>query len=304
VINSIFPDDKIRTIRNSQKIIHRVGHNLVRERSKAIQEGSNLGGKDLLTLLLKSNLSTDIPIGQRISDDDMLNQISTFLFAGSDTTSLALTWTIFLLSNHQDLQTRLRTELQAISTGFDADSSVETAELFSNIDSLQCLDNVVKEGLRLIPPVHSSLRVAMKDDEIPVGEAIKMKDGAVKWSIRIKKGQFIHVPMEGFNLDKSVWGPDAWQFDPDRWNKLPDAVTSQPGIFANTMTFSAGPRACIGYKFSIMEIKIFLYVLITSFVFSDPENVYKANVVLTRPYVVNKAQQGSQCPLRVTPYPR
>jgi len=79
-------------------------------------------------------------------------------------------------------------------------------------DELPFLDNVMKETLRLIPPVHSSLRVAMKDDFIPTRYPVKMRNGEERYGIPIEKGQFVHVAMEGFNLDKSVWGEDAWTF--------------------------------------------------------------------------------------------
>ena len=85
---------------------------------------------------------------------------------------------------------------------------------------------------------------------------------------------------------------------PDRWNNLPEAVASLPGLYANTLTFSAGPRvrdlylphatlkysksqhqSCIGQRFSLIEMKTFLYILITNFVFAESdEKVVKANV--------------------------
>lgn len=85
---------------------------------------------------------------------------------------------------------------------------------------------------------------------------------------------------------------------PDRWDNLPDAVKTQPGLYSNLMTFSAGPRvsstswfvigctshficaqSCIGVRFSIIEVKIFMYILITNFSFHDTGvDIMKVNV--------------------------
>jgi len=164
-------------------------------------------------------MSTEIAEDQRISDEDIFNQISTFLFAGSDTSSLTLTWTFFLLSKHPEIQAHLRQELHGLKSQL-SDSWIVVDEapanmpaLFSALDKLPLLDMVVRESLRLIPPIHSSLRVATQDDEIPVSEPIPMKDGTKRSSIGISKGQFVHVTIESFNLDRDVWGPTAWEFE-------------------------------------------------------------------------------------------
>ena len=167
-------------------------------------------------------MSVDIDSTQRISDDDILNNINTFLFAGSDTSSLGITWMLVALASCLPVQTRLRAELEAFSAAHSLDPSssdfpcaddTETwKSLFGALDELPFLNNVIRESLRVIPPVHSSIRVAEQDDEIPTSEAIRMRDGSVKWGVKIKKGQFVHLPVESMNVDKRVWGEDAWTF--------------------------------------------------------------------------------------------
>ena len=166
-------------------------------------------------------MSTDLSPEQRISDDDILHNVNTFLFAGSDTTSLALTWTLLALASYPPIQTRLRTELRDFALAHSVDPSSSPSppgnpptwkDLHAELEELPYLNNVIRESLRVLPPVHSSIRVATKDDEIPTSEAVPMRDGSVKWGVKIKKGQFVHIPVESMNIDKTVWGDDAWVY--------------------------------------------------------------------------------------------
>ncbi|KAK7470690.1 hypothetical protein VKT23_002112 [Stygiomarasmius scandens] len=310
-LNQLFPDKAARTIKRCQAIIQRVAGNLIQEKKRKIAEGElsgqAYGGRDLLTLLLKSNIATDLTPEQRIDDDDILNNINTFMFAGSDTSSLTVTWTLHLLAQHPELQSRLRSELFSVdvsaSTKISDLTDEEMRTLFSDIDALPFLHNVIRESLRLIPPVHSSLRVATRDDNVPTMYPAQWTSGLTSNSVHVPKGSFVHVSIEAFNLDKNVWGEDAWNFVPDRWDNLPEKVSEQPGLFSNLLTFSAGPRSCIGLRFSMIEIKTFLYFLLKSFIFEESgEKIIKANVVLTRPYVSGKYAAGSQLPMKVIAY--
>lgn len=161
-------------------------------------------------------MSQDIPPSQRISDEDLLANVNTFFFAGSDTTSLALTWTLFLLALNLPIQDHLRAELRDFSSSQPSPASVLEKEkwqdVYAALDELPYLNNVIRETLRLLPPVHSSIRVAMRDDEIPTRDAVKMRDGTVRYGVKIQKGQFVHIPVESMNIDKEVWGEDSWSF--------------------------------------------------------------------------------------------
>ncbi|KAI0063640.1 cytochrome P450 [Artomyces pyxidatus] len=304
--DKIFPTERSRAVLQGQETINRVASQVIQEKKARIREGEEAGkiyaGKDLLSLMLKSNLAVDLPESQRLSDDDILHNVNTFMFAGSDTTSLALTWTLLLLAKHPSVQNKLRAELCAAPPP-DVTNDDSVLAHYNELAALPWLSNVCRESLRLVPPVHSSLRVAAEDDVIPTSTPVMGKDGIARYNFSIRKGTFVYLPMEGMNLDKEMWGEDAWQFKPDRWDHLPEAVASLPGVYSNLSTFSAGPRACLGHRVSLIEIKTFLYVLITNFVFTESdEKVVRANVVLTRPYVSHKFKEGSRCPMIVTPY--
>ena len=79
------------------------------------------------------------------------------------------------------------------------------------------------------------------------------------------------IPVDLINRDKSIWGEDATEFKlvlflclflinylfflyrPERWENIPNAALSVPGVWANILTFIGGPRACIGFRFSLVE---------------------------------------------------
>ncbi|KZT52148.1 cytochrome P450 [Calocera cornea HHB12733] len=286
-LKTLLPDKRTKTIKKCHGVIYGVGREILEAKKREVEETSVSAqhNKDLLTLMIRSNLSLNITKDQRISDRDMLDEVNSFFFAGSDSTSLALSWALFLLAVYPDTQRRLREELNSLDDGV----------AFSAIDGLPFLDKVCKEELRLIPPVHSSLRVAAREDVLPLSTPVRLRSGSTITQLRVPKGTCIHVPVEGFNLLKEVWGPDAHAFNPDRWDSLPPAARDQPGLYSNIMTFSAGPRACIGQRFSIIEMKIFIFHLVRSFEFISRERIIKRNVVLTRPFVAG--QRASQLPL-------
>ncbi len=161
-------------------------------------------------------MSTDLLPEQRISDEDILHNVNTFMFAGSDTSSLSLTWTLFLLAQHPSFQDQLRSELLSVrpSTPPGSLTEDEIESLYAVIADLPYLHNVVRESIRLIPPVHSSIRVATQNDEIPTSYPIYNRDGTIssRSSVPVLKGSFVHVAVEGFNLDKEFWGENAWEF--------------------------------------------------------------------------------------------
>ena len=70
---------------------------------------------------------------------------------------------------------------------------------------------------------------------------------------RIRAGDQIVIPISSINQAEEIWGEDAPQFKPERWDDLPEAVYSIPGVWSNILTFSGGPRGCIGYRFTLIE---------------------------------------------------
>jgi cytochrome P450 len=168
----------------------------------------------LYSLAVKSNLATELPPEQRISDEDILHNINSLIFAGSDTTSLSLAWGLLQLAEHPMVQRRLREELLSVGAA-QLPTGEEMESVYGAISDLPYLNNVTREVLRLIPPIHSSLRVATRDDVLPTSFPVRMRDGRVLQGgedLKVSKGTLVHVPIEGLNLDREMWGDDGWEF--------------------------------------------------------------------------------------------
>ncbi|KAI0754112.1 cytochrome P450 [Daedaleopsis nitida] len=219
-------------------------------------------GKDLMSILMRANLEADE--GDKLPEEEVIAQMSTFIFAGMDTTSNALSITLELLANHPDVQQRLRTEILEAMMGkesLDYDALV----------SLPYLDAVCRETLRLHSPSTSSFREAYHDGVLPLSQPIRGVDGRMMHEIVVPAGTAIVVGLLAANRNKALWGEDALEWKPERWlSPLPASVLDAkiPGVYANLMTFMGGGRACIGFKFSQLEMKTVLCSLLSKFTFA------------------------------------
>ncbi|KAL5534617.1 hypothetical protein ACEPAG_1080 [Sanghuangporus baumii] len=298
IIERLLPDEGLRRRKAALKTIKRKGEEIIKSKKQAIMAQittpKGIWDKDILSLLIKANLSEDP--STRLSDSELLDQISTFLFAGSDTTNVAISWALYCLALNPEVQTRLREEVATCHA--DASSRVGYVDA---LDSLPFLDAVVHETLRFAPPAHGTIRVAMKDEVIPLSEPIMLRTNEFVREVHIRKGSYVHIPIEGLNYSKDIWGEDALVFRPDRWFSLPASATHYPGL-ANVMSFTFGPHACIGWRFSLLEMKVFLAALLPHFVFAPAAEIRKYNTIVTRPYVKDRLESGSALPLRVSRY--
>ncbi|KAJ7144334.1 cytochrome P450 [Mycena epipterygia] len=262
---------------------------------KTAEEDKTLSGKrDLLSVLLKANLATNIPENQRLNEAEVIAQIPTFFFAGHETTSSSAAWALHALSLNIAVQTKLREELLTLST---------ENPTMDELNVLPYLDMVIREIMRVHSPVMFTHRMAMKDDVLPLAKPYIDKAGKSHHSLPIPKGQMIHIPIWGVNTDKEIWGDDADQFIPERWEHLPDAVSDIPSVWANLFTFFAGPTNCIGFRFALVEMKALLFTLIRAFEFTPavPKGgiVSSAEGLIQRPTVLAHKGEGTALPLIV-----
>ncbi|KAJ8691551.1 hypothetical protein PTI98_011113 [Pleurotus ostreatus] len=288
----------------AQVVMGRIGRELLNSSKAAVAQSEkeigdrSLRSRNLLSLLVRANTAAGIPESHRLQDEDVLAQIPTFLVAGHETTSTATTWALFALAQESVMQTKLREELWSVETD---------TPTMDELNALPYLDRVVRETLRVHSPVPAIGRVATVDDEIPLSQPVTDVYGNIHHSIRIQKGQNVMIPISALNLYKPIWGEDAEQFKPDRWLSPPQASSAIPGVWSNQMTFLGGPRACIGYRFSLVEMKALLFVLIRSFTFElavpASEIIKKASIV-QRPLLKSNPEAGNVLPMLIKPYTR
>lgn len=170
-----------------------------------------------------------------------------------------MSWCLWLLAQNQKIQDELRAE---VLTLFKDDNSIPTYE---EINTLPLLNNVVRETLRLIPAVPVTNRVT----RVPV----------VLGSHVLPKGTTIFLSLIANHHSKAIWGDDAEEFNPYRWE------TEKVGNAYQYLPFLAGGRQCIGYKFALIEFKILLAILIRKMQYFEKPgfNVTKKQQITLRP---------------------
>ncbi|KAH9971987.1 cytochrome P450 [Lactifluus volemus] len=308
------PDNRAQ--QKAKVTVQRIGTRLIDE-CKASHVGDEPKfdapiSRDILSVLVRANAATS-PY-QALTHSEMLSQISTFIAAGHETTASALTWTLYALARAPAAQDRLR-------------AMIRSCDFHAALD-LPLLENTVREALRLHAPVGRTMRVyagAAPECFIPVRHPVRVRlstwSRLSRWfrhqensqwdfqnGIHLRRGDIITIPIQTVNHSTDIWGPDARDFRPERWEALPPAVRTVPGLYAHTLTFlngngggAGGNRSCIGYRFAITEIKVFLVCLLRDLEFSIDDDLIiekHANIV-TRPFVASTPKLGNQMPLHV-----
>ncbi|KAJ3573312.1 hypothetical protein NP233_g2500 [Leucocoprinus birnbaumii] len=306
----------------ARNIMFEIGRKLLQEQKREIAPSALVKsahglskGKSLLSLLLRANTSDDVPDHQKLTDEEVVArefpqmisanehsigvllsvEIPTFILAGHETTGTATSWALYALTKNKDVQVKLREELLTVSS--DNPSMDE-------LNALPYLDGVVRETLRLHAPVSTNSRVATMDDVIPLERPVTDLNGEMHHSLRVSKGQNIAIPIVLINTSEEIWGEDALEFNPSRWASVPPTARNVPGIWGNIMSFSGGPRGCIGYRFSLLEIKALLFTLIRAFDLDlavPPSDILQKPEVVTRPVLKTDPNHSNQLPLIVRP---
>jgi len=185
---------------------------------------------DLLSLLL----TAEDDDGNTMSETELRDQMVTFLFAGHETTSLALTYTGLELATHDDVRERLDAEHDAVLGG--------TAPRPADLHDLTYTDRVIRESLRLYPPAFIIFRKAAED--VALG------------GYRIPEGTRVTLPQFHVHTDDR-WYDAPEQFDPDRWTQEFEESLPEYAYFP----FGGGPRHCIGMRFAMLELRTILPIL-------------------------------------------
>ncbi|OAP60605.1 hypothetical protein AYL99_05607 [Fonsecaea erecta] len=211
-------------------------------------------------------ISTLLHFKEPFTDKELVDQSATILAAGQDTTSVATTWALYLLAHNPQVQSALRVEVQAhLPSPSSSDEPVD-APL---IESLPYLAAVCNETLRLFPPAPILRRQVVKPGTVLLGQQLPI-------------GTVVMTSIWGTHRTKSIWGPDAKEFKPERFLQYaedgkmhfdPHAGFQGEDATYRYLPFGAGPRSCIGERYARGEFATLLAGLVGRFEWSlvDPD---------------------------------
>ncbi len=177
---------------------------------------------DLLSMLLQ----TEDADGERMTDKQVRDEAVTLFLAGHETTANALTWTWYLLSQHPEIEAKLHAEIDRVLEG--------RTPTLADLRQLEYTEMVLKESMRLYPPVPSFGRQATED--VLIGD------------VPVEKGRIIMISPSVLHSDPRWWDRPE-EFRPERFAK----GTEEPRHKYAYLPFGGGPRVCIGNNFAMME---------------------------------------------------
>lgn len=236
----LLPLKRNAVIRDAVSYIKSVCRDLIVEKRERLstEKKSSKADIDIISVALESDA---------FSDDDLVNQMMTFLLAGHETTATAMAWALYVLCKHPDIQTKLRKEIQSKLPSLDDDITA------ADIDNCSYLQAFCNEVLRVWAPVALTMRVAAKDTSI-LGQFIP-------------KGTIIILCPWAVNMSEQLWGTDAKEFKPERWLDAEGRTNKSGSADSNFsfLTFLHGPRSCIGQKFAQAEFACLIAAWVGSF---------------------------------------
>jgi cytochrome P450 len=169
--------------------------------------------------------------GEAIDEEFMKDMVLNFLIAGRDTTAQGLSWCLYLLMGHPEVEQKMLDEIKEVC----GDEELT----YDQMGRLKYVQAVVDEALRLYPSVPADSKVSVADDTLPDGTFVPA-------------GCVIQFNPYSMGRSKKLWGEDAELFRPERW-----IGAEMPSAFTYTV-FNAGPRECLGKRLAWVEMKAIL----------------------------------------------
>ncbi|CAI0440829.1 unnamed protein product [Linum tenue] len=225
-------------MKRAYKEIQEAIQGIINKREKAMN--------DLLGLMMESNNNNNHHNGKNgmMTLEDVIEECKLFYFAGQETTSTLLVWTMVLLSKYPAWQERARHEVLHV---LGTDNEVNATTLDSSaLGQLKTMTMIMHEVMRLYPPVMQMTRAVERDT--------KMGDFV------LPAGTQLALPTILVHKDPEIWGDDVAEFRPERFAES----HNQQGAY---FPFGWGPRICIGQNFALMEAKIALAIILKRFSF-------------------------------------
>ncbi|XP_076750018.1 cytochrome P450 9e2 [Xylocopa sonorina] len=207
---------------------------------------------DMIHLLMQAKNSDEITSSE-MSIDYIVAQAFIFFLAGFDTVSTVLSHTIYELALHQDIQERLREEVDRYLIEGNGEISYES------LSKMEYMEMVISESLRMHPATMLTDRLCTQQFQLPPA-------GPGYNSVTVHPGENIWFPIYTLHHDPKYFS-DPEKFDPERFNKE-NMHKIDPYAY---IPFGVGPRKCIGNRFALMEVKVLLVHLIQKFVIKPNE---------------------------------
>jgi cytochrome P450 len=263
------PTKNNRRMRAIDREICTILRGIIGKKDRAIKNGE-ASSDDLLGLLVESNMrQSNGKADLGMSTEDIIEECKLFYFAGMETTSVLLTWTLILLSMHPEWQEQAREEV--------LHHFGRTTPDFENLSRLKIITMILYEVLRLYPPVVFLTRRTYKAMEL----------GGIKYPAGVN----LMLPLLFIHHDPNIWGKDASEFNPHRFADGISNAAKHPAAF---FPFGGGPRICIGQNFALLEAKMALSTILQRFSFElSPSYTHAPYTVLTL-----HPQHGAQIMLR------
>ncbi|CAK1366607.1 Pisatin demethylase [Cercospora beticola] len=218
-----------------------VDHEIDRRRQEKSSGGNfNSTSSDMVSTLLSAAENQS----GRITDTEVQRAAMMNVFAGSDTTSIALTSILFHVYRNPKHLERLRQELEEAVQNGTASENIT----FQEAQKLPFLQAVIKEGMRVFPSV-----------ALPMPRVVPA-EGCNIAGVEIPAGTVVGINPWVAHANKDVFGPDAESFEPDRW--LGEKTSMQD---AYNLTFGAGSRTCLGKNISLLEISKIVPMIVRRF---------------------------------------
>ncbi|KAJ7336312.1 cytochrome P450 [Mycena albidolilacea] len=281
-IVGIVPWKNLHDVRDILDTLYSTAVHIYNSKKAALEAGDEAvssqiaNGKDIHQHFNNASLS------ERLSEDEIIGQLKcvcispttdsgvtsamhpTVAYHDLPATSSALSRTLHLLAQYPDVQEKLRQEIRS--------AQQEGADIsYDQLNSMVYLDAICRETLRLYPPLSFIPRTTRKDVALTTSTPVTTVDGSTVTEVPVPAGTEIFVSILASNRNPAIWGPDSFEWKPERWlSSLSQSVADAhvPGIYSNLMTFNGGGRACIGFKFSQLEMKVVLCLLVERFKFS------------------------------------
>ncbi|GAB9470863.1 Cytochrome p450 [Globisporangium polare] len=218
-------------------------------RNETTSSGTAEKGKDIVSLFLDNASQNPDFAGQEFDPVYLRDIVVNFLIAGRDTTAQALSWFFYNLSSHPEVEKKIRDEITAMIP--ELASGAITTPSMDQVQHLTYLEASLKETLRLHPSVPFLTKAVAHD--------VVLSDGTF-----IRGNTTVGVPAYGMGRMTSVWGPDAEQFNPDRWIDAATGKVKTESAY-KFVAFNAGPRICLGMNLAMLEMKLVVAGLLSKF---------------------------------------